>query len=89
MNTNFFTLHIVFSIEGWNQCKVLVESQDRVLLIQDGVYLAHQDLSQWHNVYARSLDTRARNIQTHPHIEIIDDEQWLELTEHAKNIMSW
>lgn len=88
-----YTLHIVFSVDGWTTAQPMIEENDRVLLVQDAAYLAQKDLSSLnhstHNLYVRCLDARARNIKSDPHIEVIDDEQWLELTEHATNVISW
>lgn len=89
MKQENYTLHIIFSINGWRQASPLVSSEDKILLIQDGAYLAQQNLPQTHSLFARCLDIKARNIKPDPHIEVIDDEQWVELTEHAHNTMSW
>ena len=92
-NIEPYSLHIIFSINSWTSAQPLIEENDRVLLVQDATFLAQKDLSSLthstHNLYARSLDVRARNIKPDPHIEVIDDEQWVELTEHAKNLLSW
>ncbi len=89
MEQENYTLHIIFSINGWQQAKPLVSAHDKILLLQDGCYLAQQNLPQAHSLFARCLDVKARKIKADPHIEVIDDEQWVELTEHAHNTMSW
>ena len=91
--TEAYSLHLIFSIDGWHKACQLITENDRVLLLQDAVFLSQQDLPErsplYHNLFARCVDTRARNIKANPHIEVIDDEQWLELTEHAQNVISW
>jgi len=89
MQTENYTLHLISSINGWQQARAIVSKNDKILLLQDAAYLAQQDLPQTHSLFARCLDVRARNIKADPHIEVIDDEQWVELTEHAHNTMSW
>lgn len=87
--SELYTLHIIFSIQGWELAQNVIEPTDRVLLVQDACYLSQQDLAKPHALFARSKDIKARNIKAHPHIEIIDDETWVTLTEHAHNTMSW
>ncbi|NVK24130.1 MAG: hypothetical protein HWE10_04315 [Gammaproteobacteria bacterium] len=96
MNNETYSLHIIFSPEAWPKAKHMVAKNDRVLLLQDAVVLTQEPLqstfiepNEIHHLYARGLDVLARNIKSDPHIEVIDDEQWLELTEHANNVVSW
>ncbi len=89
-----YSLHMIFSPDGWHRAKVMIEPQDRVLFLQDSVYLLQSDLqSPTALLYARSLDVLARNITlpSSPEfdIEAIDDELWVKLTEQAQNIISW
>jgi len=88
--TRAYSLHQIFSVEGWQNAKELIAPEDRVILLQDATYLLHQTLlCQSEQIYGRSLDCLARAITPSVGIEIIDDEQWLELAEHANNILSW
>lgn len=90
MTEQQFTLHLIFSVDGWNLASSLIESHDRVLFLQDAVYLINSlnnPASSY--LYARALDVDARNLTLNPHIEDIDDEQWLSLTESAHNVISW
>ena len=88
--THSFSLHQVFSIEGWNKAKSMVSDIDRVVFLQDATYLLQQPVfSETENLYGRTLDCNARQITPYVGIELIDDEQWLELAEHARNILSW
>lgn len=85
-----FSLHLIFSIEAWPKANEMISATDRVLFLQDACYLLQQPIDTvCELVYGRSLDCTARNIHPYVGIEIIDDEQWLELSEHAKNIISW
>jgi len=85
-----FSLHQVFSVDGWNSAKPLISENDRVVFLQDATYLLQQPvLSQSEKLYGRTLDCAARNIIPCVGVELIDDDQWLELAEHAKNILSW
>ena len=89
-----YSLHMIFSPDGWSRAKSLIEAQDRVLFMQDSVYLLQGEIdSPTPLLYARSLDVLARNI-TLPSsplldIEAIDDELWVKLTTQAQNILSW
>ena len=85
-----FSLHLIFSVQGWHTARGLIAADDRVVFLQDATYLLNQPLlCQTELVYGRSLDCIARNLTPSVGVEIIDDEQWLELAEHAKNILSW
>ena len=89
-----YSLHMIFSPQGWEQARTLVEPQDRVIFLQDSVYILQGELnSPTPLLYARSLDVLARNISlpstSELDIEAIDDELWVKLTAHAQNIMSW
>ena len=88
-STNAYTLHIIFSMSGWQSAQPFIESDDKVIFIQDAVYFAQQLQQAPHSLYARSVDIKARNIQPDPHIEVIDDEQWVNLTDNARNTASW
>ena len=85
-----FSLHLIFSPDGWHNAKGMIAAQDRVFLLQDAVYLVEQPtLCESEHLYARALDCLARDITPAIGCESIDDDKWLELAEHAKNILSW
>ncbi len=94
-----YSLHLIFSPDGWLKAAPLIEAHDRVLFLQDAVYLLQSDLnSPTALLYARNLDVSARAIHLpsadelakgKADIEAIDDELWVKLTEQAKNIISW
>ena len=84
------TLHLIFSQEAWLKARELLDENDQVLFLQDGVYLLQTDLTiEKTSLYARQIDVSARNIKPHSNITIIDDTRWVELTSTAHNIISW
>jgi sulfur relay protein TusB/DsrH len=84
------TLHLIFSLDGWHKAKPLIDRDDKVLFLQDAVYLLQADLTiENTNLYARQIDTSARNIKPHSNITQIDNTRWVELTVSAHNIISW
>lgn len=81
---------MIFSPDGWQQAKALVSADDRVFFVQDACYLLNMDLaSPSALLYARAADVNARNLAPADHIELLDDTQWVQLTEHATNVLSW
>lgn len=84
------SLHLIFSPDGWDKAKTLIGADDQILFVQDSVYLLEKEiLCHSEAIYARSKDITARNIKPLPIIEVIDDEQWVQLTQTCKNIISW
>lgn len=95
-SSHSYSLHMIFSPNGWLQAQSMVAPDDRVLFLQDSVYLLQSELnSPSPLLYARALDINARRINLSAQadkgvdIEAIEDELWVQLTEHAKNIISW
>lgn len=59
-----YTLHLIFSPDSWALAKDTIESNDRILFLQDAVYLLQSDLqSPTELLYARALDVSARKIK--------------------------
>jgi len=88
--TDLYSLHLIFSIDGWDKAQSLVAENDRVVFLQDAVYLLQKPLKTNNDlIYGRYIDCNARNLTPYVGYETIDDEQWLELSEHANNILSW
>ena len=59
-----YTLHLIFSPDSWALAKDTIESNDRILFLQDAVYLLQSDLqSPSELLYARALDVSARKIK--------------------------
>ena len=85
-----YSLHLIFSPDGWQKAQPLVTSTDRVFFMQDAVYLLQANItSPSELLYARATDVLARNIHPSDAIEVLDDEQWVKLTEQANNVLSW
>jgi len=84
------TLHLIFSLDGWHKAKPLLDSDDKVLFLQDAVYQLQANLAiETTSLYAREIDVTARNIKPIDNITIIDDATWVELTNSAHNVISW
>lgn len=87
---NNYSLHLIFSLEGWRKAQALVSENDRVVFLQDAVYLLQQPLKINNEfIYGRFKDCKSRNLTPYVGYETVDDDQWLELSEHAHNILSW
>lgn len=83
------TLHLIFSMDAWLKAKPLIELGDQILFLQDSVYQLQNALNISNKLFARELDIIARNIKPSSNITIIDDNQWVELTNSAHNVISW
>lgn len=85
-----YSLHMIFSPDGWEKAKPVIDATDRILFLQDACYLLQAELkSPSELVYARALDANARAIKAPDAIELLDDELWVKLTEQANNVLSW
>ncbi|CAH0534539.1 Protein TusB [Vibrio stylophorae] len=95
-------LHIVtqspWQGSALQQCSALLTRDDVLLLTQDGVYAAIADqalhldlLDLCHHCYAREADVLARGLRDKiaPQIAVIDDEQWVQLTEIHTPVITW
>ena len=63
------TLHLLNKPSVWEGCHPLLDAEDAVLLIEDGVYLAQQALSGA-TFYALEPDIRARGLSQRIHKDI-------------------
>lgn len=85
-----YSLHMIFSPDGWEQAKALIEDTDRIVFLQDACYLLESELaSPSELLYARAIDVKARAIKAPDAIELLDDELWVKLTEQSTNVLSW
>ena len=63
-SSHSYSLHLIFSPNGWQQAQPMIEPNDRVLFLQDAVYLLQSDLqSPSELLYARALDVSARKVK--------------------------
>ncbi len=84
------TLHLVNKPEAWEGCHPLLDAEDAVLLIEDGVYLAQQALGGA-TLYALEPDIRARGLSQRIHMNIrpasFDD--FVGLVESCERVVTW
>lgn len=84
------TLHLVNKPAAWEGCHPLLDGEDAVLLIEDGVYLAQQALSGA-TLYALEPDIRARGlskrIQRNIRPATFDD--FVRLVESCGRVVTW
>ena len=69
----------------------MCQSQDGILLRQDGVFLCLNPNIHWPiaRLYALATDVAVRQIQVPSFITVIDDMQWVELCIAAEQNLLW
>lgn len=84
------TLHLVNKPAAWDGCHPLVDAEDVVLLIEDGVYLAEQALSGA-TFYALEPDIRARGLsrRINKAIRPASFDDFVGLVEHCQRVVTW
>lgn len=89
------TLHLIqkspFSSSVLKDCLNLINEDDCILLMQDGVY-AQQDpalLALSNVTYIIEDDATARGIQSHNHTQCINYQDFVELCAKSDNVISW
>ena len=84
------TLHLVNKPAAWDGCHPLLDAEDAVLLIEDGVYLAQQALSGA-TLYALEPDIRARGLSRliHTNIRPASFDDFVGLVEGCERMVTW
>ena len=84
------TLHLVNKPAAWEGCQPLLDPEDAVLLIEDGVYLAHQAISGA-ALYALEPDLRARGLSPliHKSIRPVTFDDFVGLVERCERVVTW
>ena len=84
------TLHLVNKPAAWDGCHPLLDAEDVVLLIEDGVYLAQQALGGA-TFYALEPDIRARGLSQRIHTDIrpASFDEFVGLVESCERIVTW
>ena len=84
------TLHLVNKPVAWEGCHPLLDAEDAVLLIEDGVYLAQQALSGA-TLYALEPDIRARGLSQliHTNIRPASFDDFVDLVESCERVVTW
>ena len=84
------TLHLVNRSAAWDACHPLLDAEDAVLLIEDGVYLAQTTLSGA-ALYALEPDIRARGLsqRIHPSIRPASFDDFVRLVESCERVVAW
>ncbi len=89
------TLHLIqrspFSNSALQDCLNIIDSQDSILLMEDGVYgLQHKLLQQTQlTTYALQEDITARGLYTKECIKKIDYVEFVSLCSQHKHVISW
>lgn len=82
--------HSLFKFRPAGIDVALLNPQDAVLLLGDGIYSAsHPDIQALQGVYAIEEDRIARGLPKHPHISHIDYAAMVTLTEHHHPVVTW
>ena len=84
------TLHLVNKPAAWEDCQPLLSTEDAVLLIEDGTYLAQQALSGA-AFHALEPDVRARGLsqRIHPNIRPASFDDFVRLVERCERVVTW
>ena len=81
-------LHTINKPSALEKCRNLIQETDRVVLLEDGVTLALNDLP-FHAV-AIKTDVQARGLTTRlGNTDLISYGQFVELTESADKVIAW
>ena len=89
------TLHLIqrspFSNSALQDCLNIIDSQDSILLMEDGVYgLQHKLLQQTQlTTYALQEDITARGLHAKECIKEIDYVEFVNLCSQHKHVISW
>ena len=76
--------------ESLNELVNLHQSQDAILLLEDGVFALHQQASHHlHQLYVLESDAHLITGHTHPSVNIIDYAQFAALIADAKKVITW
>ena len=84
------TLHLVNKAAAWEDCQPLLDAEDAVLLLEDGVYAAQQALSGA-ALYALEPDIRARGLsrRIHENIRSASFDDFVRLVESCERVVTW
>ena len=82
-------LHTINKVAGLALCQHLIAAGDKVVLLEDGVYLGLQPLA--FSIYAIRLDVEARGLVGRPKepVELIDYSDFVSLCTEADKVCSW
>jgi len=83
------TLHLIFSAEGLQSCLGIIQPEDALLLIEDGVYAVLGDSAT--RLHAIEDDLVARGLQDlhADNVQRIDYSGMVELVARHQPIVSW
>lgn len=84
-------LHIVSTASALNSCLAVIQNNDVVLLIEDGVIAAIQSPIYSNQIYALKPDIEARGLldKIASHIQLIDYSTFVDLTAQHHPIQTW
>ena len=84
------TLHLVNKPAAWEGCHPLLDAEDAVLLIEDGVHLAQQALSGA-TLYALEPDICARGLSRliHGNIQSASFDDFVDLVASCERVVTW
>ena len=85
------TLHIVNSAAALDSCLPLARGHDAVLLIEDGVYAARDELQVAASLHVLDSDLRARGLAGHidPAFRVVTYDGFVGLVEQHSPIVTW
>lgn len=85
------TLHLVNRAAAWADCEPLLNPEDTVLLIEDGVYAALQALSASVQLQALEPDVCARGLvgRLPPNVRLASFDDFVRLVVDHDRVVSW
>lgn len=82
-------LHILANRDSLQRCEHALHPEDALLLIEDGVYLALQNLPTTAAVFALADDLHRRGVTAPERIKGLDMAGFVELSTQHRHCLSW
>lgn len=82
-------LHTINKVTGFELCQHLIAANDKVVLLEDGVYLGLSPLP--FSIFAIRMDVEARGLagRVKEPVELIDYSDFVRLCTEADKVCSW
>lgn len=84
-------LHIISKTKNLESCLRITQNNDVILLIEDGVEAAAQNIQSNLQIYALKPDLESRKLldKVSPNIKLINYEEFVDLTVQHHPIQTW
>ena len=81
------SIHLVFSKQGWQSCEPLLNADDQVIFLGDGVYVAAT--ATFANVQVLNEDLMVRGLSHLERVRVIDYTELVQLCAEHTPCVSW